>query len=211
VEPAASAVRTTGGALDRWFELTSVVPLTGFVLVHVGSYASVLFGAEELGARRSPSAVALVAEALFVWLPFAFHIVLAPSIWSRRGRAPAALPSERAALALHRGAGVVLGGFLLDHFLRFRLPILRGERYPAEALQELAAELSRTTFGVPLIAGLHALGVCALAFHLAYGLLRIASRHSRLRAHQGIVAGVVCLALGIAVLGLLTVIKLAGG
>jgi succinate dehydrogenase/fumarate reductase cytochrome b subunit len=211
VEPAAPAERATGGALDRWFALTSVVPLAGFVLVHVGTYASVLFGAEELGARRSPSAVALTAEVLFVWLPFAFHVGLAPRVWSRRRRTAAQAPSERATLALHRGAGVLLAAFLLDHFVRFRLPILRGERYPAESLQTLAAELSRTTFGVPLVASLHALALLALAFHLGYGLQTIATRYPRLHANR--LTTPVCISVGVvtAVLGVLTVIKLAAG
>jgi succinate dehydrogenase/fumarate reductase cytochrome b subunit len=211
VEPAAPATRATGGALDRWFELTSVVPLAGFVLVHVGGYARILFGANELGARRSPSAVTLTAEALLVWLPFAFHVALAPSVWSRRQRYPAPAPSERATLALHRGAGVVLGAFLLDHFVRFRLPILRGERYPAEALPTLAAELSRTTFGIPLVASLHALAILALAFHLGHGLLRITARHPRLHDNRLTAPACITLALTTAVLGTLTVIKLAAG
>ena len=202
-------MRATSGALDRWFELTSLVPLAGFVVVHVGTYASVLFGAEELGARRSPSAMAVVAEALCVWVPFAFHIGLAPSVWTRRRRDDPASPSGRATLALHRGAGVVLAVFLLDHFVRFRLPILRGERYPAEALHALAAELSRTTSGVPLVASLHALGVLALAFHLGIGIQRIAARYPRLASPWTVLA--VAVGVAVAVLGTLTVIELAAG
>ena len=204
-------MRTTSDAWGRWFELTSVVPLAGFVLVHVGTYASVLFGASELGARRSPSVLAIGAEALFVWLPFAFHVAMAPSVWSRRSRVGTPSPSERATLALHRGAGVVVGVFLLDHFVRFRLPILRGERYPAESLSLLAAELSRTTFGVPLVASLHALGVLALAFHLGIGLHRIAARYPSPASARTALAVGIGVALGTAVLGTLTVIKLAAG
>lgn len=204
-------MRATSGALDRWFELTSVVPLAGFVVVHVGTYASVLFGAEELGARRSPSAVALVAEALCVWLPFAFHLVLAPGVWARRRGDVRPPPSERATLALHRGAGVVLAVFLLDHFVRFRLPILEGERYPGEALPALAAELSRTTFGVPLVASLHALGVLALAFHLGIGLHRIAARYPAVAAPRARLAVCVVLALAAGILGTISVIKFAAG
>jgi len=211
VEPAAPAVGARGVAFDRWFELTSVVPLAGFALVHVGTYARVLFGAEELGARRSPSVLAMLAEALLVWLPFAFHVGFAPSVWARRRRDAARAPSERATLALHRGAGVLLAAFLLDHFLRFRLPILRGERYPAESLQMLAAELSRTTFGVPLVASLHALGVLALAFHLGIGLYRIAGRYPRFVAGRAALAVCVGIAVATAAFGTLTVIELAAG
>lgn len=198
------------GALDRWFELTSVVPLAGFVVVHLATYASVLFGAEELGARRSPPVAAVVAEAVFVWLPFAFHLALTPTVWTRRRRALPTSPSERATLALHRGAGVVLVAFLLDHLVRFRLPILRGQRYPAEALPQLAAELSRTSFGVPLVASLQALGVLALAFHLGIGLRRILARHPRLQS-RALLAACVAVAVAVGILGTVTVIKLAAG
>lgn len=211
MEPAAPAVRATGDALERWFELTSVAPLAGFVVVHLGTYSSVLFGVQELGARRSPSVVAVVAEALFVWAPFAFHVGCAPVVWSRRRRGTAPSPSERAVLALHGGAGVVLAAFLLDHFVRFRLPILRGELYPAESLQLLAAELSRTSFGVPLVASLQALGVLALAFHLGLGLSRIAARYPHLSSAPWVRALCVGIALFTAVLGTLAVIQLAAG
>jgi succinate dehydrogenase/fumarate reductase cytochrome b subunit len=211
VEPAAPATRTVGGSLDRWFEVTSVVPLSAFALLHVANYGRVLLGVGELGARESPSLAARAAEALLIWAPLLLHVVLSPGVYGRRRQAATRDASEQALLALHRLSGPVLGVFLVEHFIRFRLPILRGERYPAEALGALAAELSRVTAGLPLVAGLHALGTLALAFHASFGLFRLATRSPRLVSPAA--ARWVCLGLGLltAVVGTLTIIVLATG
>ena len=187
-----------------------MLPLAGFVLIHLASYGRAAFGVTELGSRHAPSPFVLVGEALGVWLPLGFHAAYALPLWLRRRQGPTAT-GDRAWLALHRLTGAVLGLFLVDHFVRFRLPILAGERYPAESLQALAAELSRTVAGLPLVAGLHALGTLALSFHLGYGLWRVAERHvpseSRRRARMA------CLTIGgvFAVVGTLTVVRLATG
>jgi succinate dehydrogenase/fumarate reductase cytochrome b subunit len=211
VEPVA-AVRGSGGQpLERLFELTSVLPLSGFALLHLSTYGRVLFGAVEVGSRQPPSGWAVAGEALGVWLPLAFHTLFGFVIWARRPPAKALPDSERALLVLHRVSGLVLGGFLVDHWLRFRLPILQGDRYPAESLHALARELSTTVGGFPVLAGVHELGTLALAFHLAFGLWRVVERRTdaalarRLRA--------VCIGVGVlfALVGTLTVVRLAAG
>jgi succinate dehydrogenase/fumarate reductase cytochrome b subunit len=194
--------------LDRAFELSSVVPVGAFVLVHVGRYASVLFGTEIVGARGSPGALVLALEALLVWVPLAFHVLYAPSVWRRRRAAEA--PAARGGLVvLHRLAALPLALFLIDHFVRFRLPILRGETYPSDAVQRLVAELSTTRGGVPWVAALGLAGVLAAAFHLGFGLHRISIR----RRMDSLGLRVACAAAGLAVgvPGVLTVARLAGG
>jgi hypothetical protein len=194
--------------LDRAFELSSVVPLGAFVLLHVGRYASVLFGAETVGARGSPGAMALVLEAAFVWLPLAFHALYAPSVWRRR-RATEATEATGGLVVLHRLAALPLVLFLVDHFVRFRLPILRGEAYPSDAVQRLAAELSTTRGGVPWVAALSLVGVLSSAFHLGFGLHRISIR----RRMDSLGLRIACAAAGLAVgvPGVLAVVRLAAG
>jgi succinate dehydrogenase/fumarate reductase cytochrome b subunit len=210
VGPAALAKGSTSRSLERWFEVTSVLPLAGFVLIHLASYGRAALGVTEIGVRHGPSAVALVGEVLGVWLPFGFHAAYALPLWRRRRR-EAEPASAQAWLALHRLTGGVLGLFLVDHFLRFRLPILRGDRYPAESVEVLARELSRTVAGIPLVAGLHALGTLALSFHLGYGLWRVAERHVSPAAAGR--ARVACLVIGglFGAVGTLTVVRLAAG
>ncbi len=203
-------MKPAGAALERGFELTSVVPLAGFAVLHLGNYARALFGETEIGSRHAPSAWALAGEALGIWLPLVFHVALAGPIWRRRRNEPSA-PRKAAWLTLHRLAGAVLAPFVLDHFVRFRWPILRGDRYPAESVLALARELSSTVGGFPILAAWHAVGTLALAHHLGYGLARVAERHAppalqgRLRA--------LSLAVGVlaALFGTLTVVRLATG
>lgn len=207
---AGSAHRTARAALERGFELTSVVPLAGFAVLHLGNYARALFGATEVGGRHALSAWAIGVEAVCVWLPLAFHVALAGPVWLRR-RAQPAEPARAGGLTLHRLAGALLAPFVVDHFVRFRWPILRGDRYPAESVLALARELSSTVGGFPLLAAWHALGTLALSYHLGYGLARVAERHApsavvgRLRA--------LSFALGAlaAVFGTLTIVRLATG
>jgi hypothetical protein len=195
-------------ALDRAFELSSVVPLGAFVLLHVARYASVLLGVETVGARGSPSALELLLEALFVWLPLVFHAVYAPAVWLRR-RAGEAAGAPGGLVLLHRIASLPLALFLIDHFLRFRLPILRGEAYPSDSVQRLAGELSSTRGGVPWVAALGLAGVLATAFHLGYGLYRIGIR--RRSDSLGLRVACTVVGLGVGVSGVLTLVRLAAG
>jgi succinate dehydrogenase/fumarate reductase cytochrome b subunit len=204
VQPAAT------GRLARWdraFELTSVVPLGAFVVIHTLDYGRALFGAAEVGARRHPALPMLALEALLVWLPLAGHALYSFVVWRRRR----ATDASSAILLAHRIAGVVAGLFLVDHFVRFRLPILRGTVYPGDSVVRLAAELSSTRAGVPLVAALHLAGTVAVAFHLAMGLRRIVDRSERLRSSPIVEACCVGAGVVAGLLGVLTILRLAAG
>lgn len=196
--------------LERVFEVTSVVPLAAFSLVHLATYARALFGATEIGARRPLSGFGLAAEVLLIWLPFGFHLGYAPFVWRRR-RAENVPADARAWLALHRLSGLVLALFLADHFVRFRWPILRGDRYPADSVLALARELSTTVGGIPLLAAAYAVGTLALAFHLGYGLRRIVERHAAPELRRALRAACIAIAVVTALSGTLTVVRLAAG
>lgn len=211
MEPAAPATRAVGGTLDRWFELTSILPLSAFALLHVVSYGLALGGAVGEGERASPALVWRALEVIVVWVPLLVHVALSPGVYARRRREPARGSSLGATLVVHRLSGPVLAVFLVDHFVRFRWPIVRGVRYPAESLGVLAAELSRTTAGVPLVAGLHLLGVLALAFHLGFGLWRVASRYPERVSPRTATVASGAIGMLLAVVGTFTIIRLAAG
>jgi succinate dehydrogenase/fumarate reductase cytochrome b subunit len=193
--------------LDRAFELTSVVPLGAFVVIHFIDYGRVLFGASEIGARRHPALLVVVAEALLVWLPLAGHAVWSFFVMRRRR----ATEASSAALVAHRIAGVVVGVFLVDHFVRFRLPILLGRVHPGDSIVRLAAELSSTRAGVPWVAALHLVGTLALAFHLTMGVRRMVERSERFRSSPLLRASSVVAGVLLGLFGVLTILRLAGG
>ena len=184
-----------------------MVPLGALVLIHVLDYGRVLLGAYEIGARRHPSIALLVAEALLVFVPLALHAVWSLSVWRRRR----AVEGSSGSMLAHRIAGVVVLVFLADHFVRFRLPILRGEAHPGDSVVRLAAELSTTRGGMPWVAALHLVGTIAVAFHLAMGLRRIVDRSERLRASPAARASSVAVGIVIGVVGVLTILRLAAG
>jgi succinate dehydrogenase/fumarate reductase cytochrome b subunit len=192
---------------DRAFELTSVVPLGSFVLLHALDYGRVLLGTGEIGVRRHPSLASVAVEVALIWLPLGFHVVWSFFVWRRRRP----VETASAALVAHRIAGIVAGVFLLDHFVRFRLPILRGEAHPADSLVRLAAELSSTRGGIPWIAALHLAGTIAVAFHLAFGLRRIAERSERLRTSAVARASSIGVGVILGLVGVLTILRLAAG
>lgn len=197
-------------ALDRAFAVTSVLPLGAWLVFHVGDYARVSFGTDEIGSRRAPSAVMVGLELVVVWLPLAFHALFGIGVWLRRRRRAESTPSRTALVALHRLAGAILLPFLIDHFVRFRLPILRGERFPSDSVQVLSAELSRTDGGVPWLSAATLLGTASAAFHLGHGLTRVVERSPELGgpfARRAAIA--ISVALGLA--GVFTVVKLAAG
>lgn len=205
VEPEARA-----NALERAFAVTSVLPLGVWFGVHVGDYARVLLGAVDLGASQPPSSAAIGLELVVIWLPLALHVLLGVEVWLRRRERSESTPTRTALVALHRLTGALLVPFLIDHFVRFRLPVLRGERFSSDSVQVLAAELSRTPGGIPWLAAATLLGTASAAFHLGYGLTRMVERSPRLagtRARH--VAVAISVALGLA--GVFTVVRLATG
>jgi len=196
--------------LERAFELTSVVPLGAFVLIHLAEYGRVLAGATVVGARRFPPPALIALEIVLVWAPLAFHAVFGVVVWRRRRQTPEPdLPGGVGPLVLHRLSALLSLVFLVHHFVRFRLPILRGQVYPADSVQRLAAELSATRAGMPLVAALELAGVIAVSYHFAYGLFRLGARHS----FDGTRLRVACTGTGtiLGLLGAATVIRLAGG
>jgi len=206
VEPGARA-----SAVDRAFALTSVVPLGAFLCFHLVDYARVLFGATELGAKHAPSHVVLGLELVVVWLPLALHALFGVVVWLQRRKFAETTPSRKALVSVHRLAGGLLVPFLVDHFVRFRLPILRGERFASDSVQVLAAELSRTDGGgLPWLAAATLLGTASAAFHLGYGLARIAERTPGLRGPIARRAGF-GIGLAVGVTGIFSVLRLATG
>jgi hypothetical protein len=196
--------------LESAFELTSVAPLGGFVLFHLAEYGRTLAGAGMIGARRSPPVGTLLLEATLVWLPFLFHASYGVVVWRRRRSVAEPSPAGGIGLlVLHRLTAVVAGVFVVHHFVRFRVPILSGRIYPADSIQRLAAELSATHFGMPLVAGLELFGVLAVSYHFAYGLFRLGER----RGLDGPGLRMAAAALGVISggLGAATVIRLATG
>lgn len=178
------------------FEISGVVPLAVYTLVHVGTYASVLFGRENFDAAGPGSLAQGALELLLVWLPLAYHGGYGLVLSLRRVDGDA---EERQTTLILRATGVLAFAFVVTHALWLRLPLWRGERDPGDVLQMLAAGLSSTLSGVPVVAALHVLGILALAAHLGYGLERFLVDFGVLTARRArfisfLLAGALCFA-----------------
>ncbi len=178
MSPATQSSAPARGLARRLFEVSSVVPLSAWTVLHVLAYARRAGGAAALDSTE-PGPWALVLEAVFVWVPLAYHVAYGSLLLLRGDRRQAGSASERALAVTERATGAFLLLALAAHVYRFRLPILLGERFPAHAEQLLFAELSRTSYGLPLVAALELGLVFAGAFHVAYGLYRLARSHPR--------------------------------
>ncbi len=167
--PAQAARETRAASL---FRACGVAPVGAFVLLHALGYAQVLFGRRSFGDpdARGPSALELVAEVALVLAPLAYHAAYGVFLLLRR---PRAADRSRAPLdRLQRFASVLVLIYIVDHFVRFRWPMLLGTSSEYDAHPLLVRELSSTTYGMPLVAAFQLLGTAAVAFHLGYGVHR---------------------------------------
>lgn len=192
--------------LRIWFELSGVVPLAVYTVVHVGSYAGALFGRVTFGVSpATPGWLAL--EVALVWLPLLFHVgyglrLLKTPLDSER--------SERQRGYLLRASGLIALPFVLGHGLWLKLPLWRGTRAPEDVAQMLASRLSATMSGVPLSAAVHFIGLAAVALHLGLGLGAFAEKWGLLaRTPARRAAGLLSLLLFL--VGSATVVELATG
>lgn len=154
--------------LRKWFELSSVVPLAVYVVVHAASYARALFGAQSFG-EGTGSGFELALEVCLVWAPLAFHVAYGTLLMAQ-GAAPRDANSRRSLVLRASGIGAL--AFLAYHAWWLRGPMLTGEQTAADTALRLAAGLSSLRWGVPVPAILHLLGLALVCVHLAAGLAR---------------------------------------
>lgn len=194
------------------FEVSSVVPLSAWTALHVAVHARHAAGGPAPAAPGPGWSWGLLLEASFVWLPLAYHAGYGSLSLLRREQRQAESPSEHALAVTERATGAFLLIALALHFYRFRLPVLLGERYAAHSEQILFAELSRTSYGLPLAAALELALVFAAAFHLTYGLYRLARARPYGAAREPLLRRL-CLGLGVALslAGAFAVIRVATG
>ena len=186
---------------ERTFRACGIAPLGIFVLLHVSLYARVLGGQRNLGdadaTRLGPWVIAL--ELVLVAAPLAFHAGYGLNLLARR-KTRAASGTTKALDRVQRASSLLVLAFIVDHYARFRWPMLSGAAVSGDAHALLVRELSSTSGGVPLVAGFQLLGIAAVAFHLGYGLYRFDWRTPWLAAEKRRT----WLALGVGLLVLIT-------
>ena len=212
--------RSSGPRAPLWVLVqlwTGLLPLAGYLVVHLLQQASVLWGPSAYfrwGAAE-PTRVRLALTLALVYLPLLVHAALG----FRRLSRPVDAPGEDGwprplGRALQHVSAAVLLVFLAAHLWQLAAPSWTGALAASDLYPELCASLSSTRWGgVPWVAIGYLLGIAAAAFHGAQGI------------HHGVLAlGVIgpgrqrlwarcCGALGLCLFGLgaLIVIDLATG
>ncbi|HTV24280.1 MAG TPA: hypothetical protein VMG12_36560 [Polyangiaceae bacterium] len=196
--------------------LTGVVPLAGYLCLHLLTQATALSGPSAHARWGSlPTSWHWVAlEIALVHLPLVLHIALGVLRVMRPSPAPDAGGVSAFARQLTRASGLVLLLFLLVHVGEWRLRAWTGELAPSDVYPELCAQLSSTRWGgVPFAAFGYLLGVAAAAHHGAQGLYQAAFGLGLIGTARAGAWRRCCIALGLAWFGLgaLIVIDLATG
>lgn len=160
--------------LRRAHSLAGVLPIGGFLVLHLWTNAAALGGQARFDEavdriQRLPALGAL--EVLFIFVPLAFHagygVVLAREGRPNAGAYP--LPANWRYI-LQRASGVVALLFVAGHLWELRAQKLLFGLGPRAFYPTLAAHLSGAWGGVAWIAIGYMLGVLACVYHFANGL-----------------------------------------
>jgi succinate dehydrogenase/fumarate reductase cytochrome b subunit len=194
--------------LHTW---TGAVPLAGFVLVHLITQLSALWGPQAYASMvaRAAAPVSALLDVILIYVPLLLHAALGV----RRAIGARGLGSRPTELVQVLSAAVLLI-FLVVHVWQFRAQVWLGTLSPADYYPELCASLSSTAWGgVPLVAIGYLIGVAATAVHAAGGVYRAALGSGLVGAARQQLLGRCCAAAGVVlfVLGALIVIDLATG
>lgn len=204
--------------LRRLHSLSGVVPLGGFLVEHLWTNASALWGQRHFDAAvaRIEALPGLVAIEVFgIFLPLAFHAGY--GLWLTRRSRPnvGSYPLARNwGYLLQRLSGVVLLAFLAFHLWEFRIQKWLFGMDSRSFYPVLAAGLSSTPWGIPWRAVFYLLGLIAACAHLGNGLFGFACTWGIVvsRAAQRRLFAVCCaIGAGTFVLGTLTVLHFATG
>ena len=162
--------------LRKLFSLTGVIPIGVFLVIHLWTYSSALdgrhaFDAALEGSTQTPYAWAV--EALLIWLPLLFHgaygIVLSFEARPNLLKYPY---GRNWAYLWQRVSGVLALAFIGYHTYTFRIPLATGALQPQDLFASLCGSLSTTVqYGVPLVAVGYLIGIAAICYHFANGLV----------------------------------------
>ena len=183
--------------LARLHSATGLVPLAGFVLIHVWQTSAAprgrhAFDAAQLGGEGT--LVSVLLEALLVLLPLVAHAATGIVLW-RRDASGAAGPYASVGLRLvQRVTGTIVAVFLVVHVLQTWAFEVGG----ADAA--VLYDVLRSELGRPVYAIVYVVGLTAVSFHLALGVAASAIRLGIARTPAaGRLARVLGAVLGVAV------------
>ena len=161
-------------AVERWLRWSGLVPLPAFLLLHLARELA-LSAPDDVSqvVRQPPSTFGLLSSALLVWLPLALHCALALWQLSSSQRAlPRPTDVAKTARVASRVCAVFALLFLVYHARQYPLAVLLREADASDAGFRLLAELSGTSFGMPLRAGAYLFGLAATVAHAGLALHR---------------------------------------
>ncbi len=188
----------------RAFELSGVVPLLAFVLLHVVDAAR--------GQVPERTKYSVAFEVGLVWLPLAFHVAYA----ARQALRPQQTkPSKTRNQQFGAAAAWLSLAFVVLHTWHVRVPVLRGVMSRDAVQLKLMESLSSTvSFGLPLWALAYTLGVAATAAHIAVGTVSFLTAEGSMRqpkVARALRTGIYALGLGIFFAGFDAIALLATG
>jgi len=156
----------------RLFSLTGVVPLGGFLVLHVAVNARALSG-DEAYARaldwlaRVPGL--RLIEAVLVIAPLVLHAAVGS--WLVATRTPLTSPSPYPGAVLYwmRVTGVVALVFVAMHLWKLRLVVPAAAPHGHELVTRAVADLSSTWMGIPWTGVAYLVGTACVTFHFVAG------------------------------------------
>ncbi|MBX3230527.1 MAG: hypothetical protein KIT84_02660 [Labilithrix sp.] len=196
----------------RLHTIAGAIVLAAFVVEHVATNASVLWGADAydrvVGSIQRWKLLALF-EVVFILLPLAYHAIYGLRLLARPSAdAEVERFGDRRLWVLQRVSATVVFLFVAVHLWELRVQRLFFGLDPAALHTVLTAHLSWTYAGVPWLALFYLLGVAATSFHLANGLFAASALKGwatrRMRVLTSIVGGAVFVAGALTVLGFAT-------
>lgn len=203
--------------LRKLHSLSGVVPVGGFLVVHIWTNAKALEGQpafdEAVGAINRLPLLPLFEAGIL--LPLAFHALYGVKLaFEGRSNIGRYALARNWMYTMQRASGLGALLFLLYHLWELRVPKALGQLAPAGFYPTLSAQLSSTWNGVPVVGLVYILGLAACCFHFANGLWGFCAswgitQSRRAQSRAGLVFGL--LGLGVFLLGADTALFFATG
>lgn len=208
--PAVAPLRAGQGhtfLLRRLHSLSGIIPVGAFVLEHFFSNAFALNGPVAYASQvKFLTGLPLVIwiEALFIWIPIAFHALYGLWIWKNGSLNVRDYPwAGNWMYAAQRWTGAIAFPYIIYHTYTMRFAGVSLFEHPGATFGKVQASL----FSSDWIVAFYVVGVITTCWHFAYGIWLFAAKWGLVtgpRARRNL--GVVCFVFGftLTVIGLMT-------